>query len=228
MANKFTNNAVGYLANGISSTEEVLTLQTGQGALFPPLTNLLASQGAYFYVTLVGLNTEGQENSWEIVKCILRNEDVMTIAREQMGTTATSWPAGTKIALRLTAEHAENFSTAYDWGDHASAGYAISAGPQATLKTTSFTVEFGKMYLLGTATGKTISVPLVNANNNGQMFRLRDPYGTLESSPWTIDYVSNAFGTGKFQGLGEDLILDVSRYNYDFIYSSPTNSWYLI
>lgn len=230
MANKFTNNAVGYLSSVLSENATVINLQSG-GDKFP---DIATSDDDYFYATLVGLDSEGRENAWEIVKVTgtVSNTFLAAIAgaggRAQMGTNAQEWPAGTKIALRLTAEHAENASTAYDWGNHASPGYAIPTGSQATLKTDSFQVVFGQTYLLGTATGKTISVPLVNANNEGQMFRLRDPFGTLQSNPWTIDYVGNAFGTGKIQGLAQDMVLDISRYKYDFIYSSPTNSWYLI
>lgn len=227
MANLFTNNAVGFLNVPINSTVSTIALQAGQGATFPVVAS---TDSNYFYMTLVGLNAQGQESTWEIVKCTARVNDTLTVERSQMGTTApgTGWPASTRAALRITAEHATNFNAAFDWGNHASSGYAILTGSQATLKTDSFTVAFGQTYLLGTATGKTISVPVVNAFNDGHMFRLRDPFGTLESNPWTIDYVGNVFGTGKIQGLAEDLILDVSRYNYDFIYSSPTNSWYLI
>ena len=227
MANKFTNNAVGYLSAAISNSDAIISLQSGQGDKFPDIST---SDDDYFYATLVGLDAEGRENAWEIVKVTgtVSNNFLATGGRGQMGTTPIPWPIGTKIALRLTAQHAENFSTAHDWGNHASVGYSIPAGPQATLKTDSFGIEFGQTYLLGTATGKTIYLPTVNANNEGQMFRLRDPFGTLESNPWTINYVANIFGTGKIQGLAEDFILDINRYKYDFIYSSPTNSWYLI
>jgi hypothetical protein len=233
MGNKFTNNAVSALSAQASASTVTLTLTAGEGAKFPQV-NKVDVAGVlyvvdYFLITLAGLNSStGRENSWEVVKVTGRTGDVLTVEREQQGTTAVIWPSGTKVALRITAGHADNFETAYNWGDHASVGYVNPLVAQGELKTDSFTLEIGKMYLLGTATNKTITMPVVNSTHNGQMFRLRDPYGTLESNPWTLSYATGgtAFGTSKLQGVAQNMVLDISRHKYDFIYINP--SWYLI
>ena len=49
---------------------------------------------------------KGQTNmtAWEIVKVTAVSTNTLTIVRAQEGTTAATWPVGTRIELRLTAE----------------------------------------------------------------------------------------------------------------------------
>lgn len=89
-----TNNASATLAAGIISTDTSLTVNTGQGALFP---NPGASE--YFYATL----TDGGATV-EIVKCTARSTDTLTIVRAQDGTTAQSFSTGDIVELRPIAE----------------------------------------------------------------------------------------------------------------------------
>lgn len=89
-----SNNASATLAAGIISTDTSLTVNTGQGALFPnPGTN------EYFYTTL----TDGGANI-EIVKCTARSGDTFTIVRAQDGTTAQAFSTGDIVELRPIAE----------------------------------------------------------------------------------------------------------------------------
>lgn len=98
MTQLFANNATGSLATSASNSAVTLTLATGQGAKFPSPTS-----GNHFMLTLVGLDGNGNENAWEIVRVTARSNDVLTVVRGQEGTTAVAWNAGTRVELRATA-----------------------------------------------------------------------------------------------------------------------------
>ena len=99
MAQLFANNAYGVLAGTVNGAATLLVLVSGQGARFPAPTG-----GDYFLATLVGLDGNGAESVWEIVKCTGRSTDQLTVVRAQEGTTATTWTAGTRIEVRWTKE----------------------------------------------------------------------------------------------------------------------------
>ena len=94
----FKNNAYGYLAATIDNDDTSLTLSTGQGARFPNPTGT-----DYFLLTLIGLDNNGAENAWEIVKCTARSTDTLTVVRAQESTSGVSWNIGTRVELRVTA-----------------------------------------------------------------------------------------------------------------------------
>lgn len=98
MTQLFANNAYGSLASQASASSTSLTLLSGQGARFPSPTG-----GDFFLLTLVSLDSNGNENGWEIVKVTARATDGLTVVRAQEGTTAAIWPVGTRIELRDTA-----------------------------------------------------------------------------------------------------------------------------
>ena len=98
MAQLYTNNAYGSLASPITSTATTIALATGNGARFPSVP-----AGDYFLLTLIGLDSNGIENSWEIVKVTARSNDALTVVRGQEGTTAAAWPAGSRVELRVTS-----------------------------------------------------------------------------------------------------------------------------
>lgn len=93
MSAHVTNNAAGTLASSINDVELSLTLNSGQGALFPNPTG-----GDYFYVTLVT-----NANDKEIVKVTARSTNTLTIVRGQDGTTARAFTAGDRVELRFCA-----------------------------------------------------------------------------------------------------------------------------
>ncbi len=93
MGLKLTNNGLSYLGSSLSDTGTTATLTTGHGGLFPAL-----SAGDWFPLTLV--NSSGQ---FEIAHVTARSGDVLTLTRAQEGTTALSFPAGSRVELRLTA-----------------------------------------------------------------------------------------------------------------------------
>ena len=107
MAQLFANNAYGVLAGTVNGAATLLVLVSGQGARFPAPTG-----GDHFLVTLVGLDGNGAESVWEIVKCTGRSTDQLTVVRAQEGTTATTWNAGTRIELRWTKAGVDGKETA--------------------------------------------------------------------------------------------------------------------
>jgi hypothetical protein len=105
MTQLFANNAYGSLGATLSNSATSLTLASGQGARFPTPTG-----GDYFTLTLVGLDSNGNENAWEIVKVTGRASDALTIVRAQESTTAATWVAGTHVELRATAGTLDSFT----------------------------------------------------------------------------------------------------------------------
>jgi hypothetical protein len=95
----FTNNASGTLASTFSNTDTILTLTTGQGALFP-----LPTAGDYFIATV-----ENNAGVNEIIKVTTRAGDAFTVlARAQEGTVAATFAAGSRVELRPTAGMMQN------------------------------------------------------------------------------------------------------------------------
>lgn len=95
MTQLFANNARATLASLANASATSLSLDSGQGALFPS-----PSGGDFFKVTLTQACSE---TSWEVVKVTSRSGDVLTVERGQEGTSAATWPIGSKAELRLTA-----------------------------------------------------------------------------------------------------------------------------
>ena len=98
MALLLKNNAYSALASSAAFDATTLALTPDTGSRFPAPTG-----GDYFLATLVGLDGNGRENAWEIVRCTGRSNDTLTVQRAQENTTAVFWAAGTKLELRTTA-----------------------------------------------------------------------------------------------------------------------------
>jgi hypothetical protein len=90
---KFANQAAGTLASAITSGATTITLTAGHGARFPALVN----RGDYFLATLA--NASG----YEIVLCVARAGDVLTVFRGQEGTAPMAFNAGDLCDNRMTA-----------------------------------------------------------------------------------------------------------------------------
>lgn len=86
------NNVEGFLISAITNSDVSLTLTPGGGAIFPS-----PASGQYFYATLSSTN-----GTTEIVKCTSRSGDVLTVVRAQEGTTASAFPAASKVEMRVT------------------------------------------------------------------------------------------------------------------------------
>jgi hypothetical protein len=95
MGIKLKNNAVSVIPDAMNDTQTSITLYSATGLLFPTL-----GVGDYFYATISSV-----ANAYEVVKVTARATDVLTIVRAQEGTAALSFPAGSRIELRVTAQN---------------------------------------------------------------------------------------------------------------------------
>lgn len=89
----FANNAVGVLAAAYSATATALTLEAGQGALFPS-PNL----DEWFPITIVN-----PSNEMEIAHCTARVGDTLTVTRGRENTIGRPLALGDRVEHRLTA-----------------------------------------------------------------------------------------------------------------------------
>jgi len=96
MATQIKNNAEGILASSISNTDTTLTLNVGQGSLFPVL-----GVGDITRVTLID---QSDDTLFEIVEVTDITGDVFTIVRGQEGTTARNFNASDLVELRITRQ----------------------------------------------------------------------------------------------------------------------------
>lgn len=92
MALKLTNNAYSQIVESIGSSDTTLTVATGTGAVFPDL-----GDEDWFFATLISVT-----NYFEIVKVTARVDDTFTVERGAEGTTPLSFPANSRIELRVT------------------------------------------------------------------------------------------------------------------------------
>lgn len=99
MAQIFKNNVWGQLASELASGATTATLSAGHGFTDPGTD--------WYLATLIGV-TGTTETAWEIVKVTDVSTNTLTIVRAQEGTTAVTWPVGTRIELRLTAGATES------------------------------------------------------------------------------------------------------------------------
>lgn len=96
MAQILKNNVSGVLSTQLNPTDTSMVLVDASN--FPAPTG-----GDFYLLTLVGLNTNGQEATWEVVKVTAKAINTLTVVRAQEGTTAATWPVGATVQLRLTA-----------------------------------------------------------------------------------------------------------------------------
>jgi hypothetical protein len=112
MAVKFSNNFSTALVSSISSSDTVIELLSVSG--LPTL-----GAGDYTYLTF---DTDTNSPTIEIVKVTAINAGTneVTVTRAQDGTTASSFAAGTKVELRLSAillNDVSDEASVTDWGD---------------------------------------------------------------------------------------------------------------
>ena len=93
MGVKVKNNAFSTIPNALSSTDTTMTVKAGDGNKFPIL-----GSSDYFYGTIVDPN-----GNLEIVKVTARYDDTMTMIRGQEDTIPISFPANSRLEMRITA-----------------------------------------------------------------------------------------------------------------------------
>lgn len=105
MADAFTNFAKSTLVGGLAPATTTLTVQAGDGVLFPA-----AGAGQTFRCVI-----QNAANQREVIQVTLRTGDVFnTIVRAQEGTAALTWNAGDRIGHRLTAAQLNNILVSSD------------------------------------------------------------------------------------------------------------------
>jgi hypothetical protein len=77
----------------MSAGDSSISVASGSGSLFPPLAS-----GDYFFATLISIS-----GASEIVKCTARSGDLLTVLRGQDNTVATTFPANSRIEMRINA-----------------------------------------------------------------------------------------------------------------------------
>ena len=128
----FTNNAATALARGITPIDTILQLTPGTGSYFPQPTG-----GNYFMLTLVQINNP---EIAEIVKCINRTGDYLTVERGQENTQPQIFNISDNVQLRITAQSLNLFAQ----GGGGSGGGAATQVVEftATQGQTVFTIPF--------------------------------------------------------------------------------------
>lgn len=96
MAQLLKNNVSGVLSTQLDAAGTSMVLVDASNFPSP-------ADNDFYLLTLVGLNTNGQEDTWEVVKVTAKASNTLTVVRAQEGTTAATWPVGATVQLRLTA-----------------------------------------------------------------------------------------------------------------------------
>jgi len=160
MAVLIANNATGRLAGSIDSTQVTVSLQAGEGSRFPsPAGN------DWFPITLVQ-----PDGDLEIMHCTGRVNDMLTVQRGMEGTSAKTFSAGDRCALRVTAAAYEDLrapkGVIIKWSGaivDIPTGWGLCDGTNGTIDLTDrFVVGAGNTYVVG-ATGGANTVTLTEA-----------------------------------------------------------------
>ena len=177
MAQILKNNVSGVLGLALSASGTSMTLLDASN--FPTPTG-----GDFYLLTLIGLNANGQEASWEVVKVTAKASNTLTIVRAQEGTAAAAWPVATTVQLRLTAGSVVTPGTVSDHvgsggSTHAAATTSTAGFMSATDKTKLDGVEAGaNAYTHPTGDGN-LHVPATGTTNSGKVLTAGASAGSL-------------------------------------------------
>lgn len=180
----FANNATSTIAGAITNTSTSVSLQTGEGALFPSPTG-----GDYFIGSFVdaatGLLTE-------IVKCTARSGDVLTIVRAQESTSALPWNPGDFFSNLWTAGQAAEMlqqgqvpgSITYYGTDTGSANAIVATmAPALSALATGDLLEITVLHA-NTSSTVTLNASTVGAHNVYRADGSALAIGDIQASPY--------------------------------------------
>ncbi|QOJ19482.1 MAG: hypothetical protein HRU77_01480 [Gammaproteobacteria bacterium] len=196
----YKNNAFGSLSGGISDSSTVISLATGQGARFPSPTG-----GDYFLATLIGVDGNGAENAWEIVKVTARATDGLTVVRGQEGTTAVAWSAGARIEMRITAGTLSNIATS----SNNAMAYVNSSATLAP-----------KIHYFIDSTSGSFAVNMPSSPSLGDIVELSDALSSWAANPVTLNRNGSNFVDPFGNSQAENFILNVAGLTLSFIYTA--------
>lgn len=200
----FANNAKGRLNAGITSGATTLTLQAGQGALFPQPTG-----GDFFRATLIDLS-----GNIEIIHCTQRTGDTFdVIVRAQEGTSSIPFSSNDRVELRWTKESAMIHQQLTDVQLGSPVFFGVAGGTADALSGTIAS------YLTALVNGMRVRGHASAANATGTpTFTLT--LGTTGTGPKTIVKGSNAaLEPGEIAGADAPIDLE---------YDSSLDKWVLL
>ena len=169
----FANNVNTTVASTFSNV--ATTLNVVDGSRMPSPTG-----GNWFLLTLFTLNSNGQENAWEIVKVTARATNTLTVVRAQEGTTALSWAVAAGVSLRPTAA---TLSAKADKANETFTAPAIGSATGVSLSlSTSFTMGSpdagGRIYGDFASSSHNLRTLFQNFNSNSNTILGVIPNGT--------------------------------------------------
>lgn len=200
----FANNAASTLASNITSGALSLTVQTGQGALFPN-----PSAGQYFLATLIPASTG---IPGEIVQVTARSGDIFTIVRAQEGTSGTAYLAGDAVANLLTA----GSMSAFTQSATTNPVRIVTASGAFTLTTADLN---GTVGLNRTSSPAVSSATLPTGVATGT-YTIADLASNFNAFPVTISYPGGQVGPGG----ATTALLNVNKSRTTFQYFG-SNQW---
>lgn len=198
----FANNATSTIQGALAIDGTEITVASGTGSLFSePVDGV-----SVFRATLS--NSTG--TLLEIVECILRSGDVMTIMRAQEGTTALAWPSGTLIKQLLTAGQADAFLQTTG-GPLFYPSRQITSDGQTTITSTD----------VGLLVNKTsITTFLIPApTGSGRFLIFKDYAGNCSTFNITLDA-----GAGKFINGQQTLVMN-GNYSTTMLIDMSSTKW---
>ena len=204
MKQLFVNNFATALVGGVAAGDGILSVASATGLPAP-------GAGQHFLLTLIGLDANGNEVIWEVVKVTTMAGSTLTVSRGQENTAARAWPDGTLIEARLTAggmdgkEDAIAEGTAEQFWRGDKSWQSILAAVQGTLLT-GLNLAFGTVIseadTVLTAMGKLQKQITNAATNLAANVRLTALSGYLLGSNAALantDTVEGAFGKVQAQ-----------------------------
>lgn len=198
MLQQFTNNAASTLAANIGPAALSLTVNTGDGALFPALT------GGQFFLATLNKVSSGIEYAFEVVKVTARTGDVLTVVRAQEGTTALSFLSGDRVSLRVTAGSLAAFEAVEN---------KDSTGGYAGL--TLFKINFKNAL-------NTFTSFFTNANTAARTYTFPDYDGTMATVAGTETHTNKTHTLPVINGYTEGTTVANSTTAYTFSLASST------
>jgi hypothetical protein len=115
-----------------------------------------------------------------------------------------------------------NWDTAYGWGDHSTAGYALAGDLGAvdtTVRTANFTAVAGKQYICNTS-GGAFTLTLPSTPSAGDIVGFADYTGTFATANLTV-----ARNGSNILGLAQDLTVDINWAAIELVYIDGTEGW---
>lgn len=203
MAIKYTDNCKTTLAAPILAGDTTLTVNAGDGVLFPN-----PGVGDFFFFTIIeSLNPD----NLEICQCTSRAGDVLSSITRGLGGTNQGWAAGSRIELRVCKLLLDSISV-------------VPSGllnPTPTISVAGYTASSGDLIYADTSGGSfAITMPL--APVKGDRIGVIDITlgGSFQSNP--LDLTPNG---DLIDGVNDTFRLDVNKLYVELVYDDTNSNW---